>query len=282
MPTLVVHEMGKDARVVTVQKDRIGIGRDPNCELPLANITVSRQHAEIVSDGKNWELRPLSQDNPLILNGKIIKGGYLVAEGAEIQLGRYLIIFSLEDQAQDGYRREREYQYEGTCKRCRWKGTVSLYNKNAVCPACGADEIVRVEAGKGDEPGAAGEAVKVAAGATSVVAPGELARIAKTLLAAKRARLERTAGGSGASGGDFLLSDDKPVTIGKGAHATLALSGLALGKPALLAWKGKAWVVRQQGFWPGLRVNGERVQEKALKDGDEIRLGKDAWTLRID
>lgn len=270
MPTLVIHEMGRDARVLSPKGDEIVMGREAENDVPLGNVSVSRKHAVLRREGEGWTLAPLSADNPVVLDGTVIREATALHEGAEIQLGRYLIIFSLEQgQVRKGYQEQRQYQVEGECTSCEWKGVVSIYNRKASCPACGLQTIRRVE--KAPEP-VMNDVMKLAGGATAAVSPEELARIAQRLTNAKFARVVRIEAGT-IGGTEFPLSEGKSCTFGREGECTVGLSGFIFGKPATLEWERDAWVIRQHGWWPRLMIDGEAKKRAKLKNGSKFELG---------
>lgn len=72
---------------VIVDRDCFRIGKGPENDLVLADATVSRDHCEIVRDGKGYLLRDLGSTNGTMLDGAEIREGYLRA-GVVITVGR--------------------------------------------------------------------------------------------------------------------------------------------------------------------------------------------------
>jgi len=76
-----------------LEGERIVIGRDPNAELFLADITVSREHAEIVrEDGADIAVRDLGSLNGTYVNGEIAEEANLKS-GDVIQIGTFQLMF---------------------------------------------------------------------------------------------------------------------------------------------------------------------------------------------
>jgi pSer/pThr/pTyr-binding forkhead associated (FHA) protein len=69
---------------------------------------------------------------------------------------------------------------------------------------------------------------------------------------------------------------DQPVTIGRGRANVIALlhDPRASLRHATVERCGAAWVVRDAGSTNGTWVNGERVAERALADGDQLQVGQ--------
>jgi transcriptional regulator with GAF, ATPase, and Fis domain len=72
---------------VIIETECFRIGKDPSNDLVLADATVSREHCEIIRDGRGYLLRDLESTNGTLLDGAEIREGYLNA-GAVIAVGR--------------------------------------------------------------------------------------------------------------------------------------------------------------------------------------------------
>lgn len=73
------------------------VGRGANCAITIAHPTVSRRHAEVLSQGANIQVRNLSQSNPIVIEhyGQIFHLGpgqqMVVPVGAQLHLGEIAI-----------------------------------------------------------------------------------------------------------------------------------------------------------------------------------------------
>jgi hypothetical protein len=73
----------------------IGLGRDPECTLPLHDVGISRRHAEIVREG-GYRLRDLGSRNGTLLAGLRIAGTVELSGSGELTLGeRCQVAFSI-------------------------------------------------------------------------------------------------------------------------------------------------------------------------------------------
>lgn len=81
-----------DGTRVAVGEDPIIIGRAPECDVELADATVSRRHAEIVRDGDAWFIRDLGSSNGTKVNGAGVVD-QMLHDGDEIRLGSITFMF---------------------------------------------------------------------------------------------------------------------------------------------------------------------------------------------
>ena len=72
---------------VIVDRECFRIGKSPDNDLVLADATVSRDHCELIRDSRGYLLRDLGSTNGTLLDGAVIREGYLSA-GAVISVGR--------------------------------------------------------------------------------------------------------------------------------------------------------------------------------------------------
>jgi hypothetical protein len=73
---------------------RVLIGRAPGCQFVLADLSVSRMHAELCRSGDNWLLSDLGSMNGTLVNGYRISGPTRVRPGDEITFGRTRFILT--------------------------------------------------------------------------------------------------------------------------------------------------------------------------------------------
>ncbi len=68
------------------------LGRAPECDLFLDDVTVSRRHAELHAVDGSWELADLGSLNGSYVNRRRIDS-QLLAGGDEVQIGKYRFVF---------------------------------------------------------------------------------------------------------------------------------------------------------------------------------------------
>lgn len=79
------HRDGERQKILA---DRVILGRDISCAVRFDEScrTVSRKHAEIIKEGNNWKIMPLSSTNSTFLNGRKISKEWFLQDGDIIQL----------------------------------------------------------------------------------------------------------------------------------------------------------------------------------------------------
>jgi pSer/pThr/pTyr-binding forkhead associated (FHA) protein len=68
------------------------IGRHPNADIFLDDVTVSRRHAEFHRDGAVFEVKDLGSLNGTYFDGQRIDAARLV-DGCEVQIGKFRLTF---------------------------------------------------------------------------------------------------------------------------------------------------------------------------------------------
>ena len=92
-PALVVRSGGGRAgESFEAIGDRALIGRSPECDVFLDDVTVSRRHAELTRDGKIFTIRDLGSLNGTFVNRRRIESSVL-EDDDEVQIGKYRMTF---------------------------------------------------------------------------------------------------------------------------------------------------------------------------------------------
>ena len=95
-PALVVRSGGGRAgETFHPGGERTTIGRSPDCEIFLDDVTVSRKHAVLVRRDGAFFVEDLGSLNGTFLNRRRIESGQL-ADGDEVQIGKYRLTFLLK------------------------------------------------------------------------------------------------------------------------------------------------------------------------------------------
>jgi len=95
-PALVVRSGGGRAgETFHPEGERTAIGRSPECEIFLDDVTVSRRHAVLVNRDGQFLIEDLGSLNGTFLNRRRIESGEL-KDGDELQIGKYRLTFLLK------------------------------------------------------------------------------------------------------------------------------------------------------------------------------------------
>jgi predicted component of type VI protein secretion system len=94
-PALVVRSGGGMAgQTFHPPEGRTLIGRSPECEIFLDDVTVSRRHAELERAGDTFTIRDLGSLNGTYVNRRRIESAVLENDD-EVQIGKYRLTFLL-------------------------------------------------------------------------------------------------------------------------------------------------------------------------------------------
>ncbi len=75
-----------------INKPQITIGRNPESDIFLDDVTVSRKHAVIFRTGNDFKIKDSGSLNGSYINGKIIESSVL-EKMDRIQIGKYVFLF---------------------------------------------------------------------------------------------------------------------------------------------------------------------------------------------
>ena len=92
-PALIVRSGGGRAgETFVLDNDRVTVGRSPECEIFLDDVTVSRKHAVIVRSGDGFGIHDEGSLNGTFVNKKRVESADL-EDGDELQIGKYRLTF---------------------------------------------------------------------------------------------------------------------------------------------------------------------------------------------
>jgi FHA domain-containing protein len=83
---------GIEGETFTPAGPRTLIGRSPECDVFLDDVTVSRRHAELLHEGEQFTIRDLGSLNGTFVNRKRVESAEL-HDGDEVQVGKYRMTF---------------------------------------------------------------------------------------------------------------------------------------------------------------------------------------------
>ena len=92
-PALVVRSGGGRAgETFALESERISVGRGPECEVFLDDVTVSRKHAVITQRGDGYTIEDEGSLNGTYVNRRRVETANL-EDGDEVQIGKYKLTF---------------------------------------------------------------------------------------------------------------------------------------------------------------------------------------------
>jgi len=93
-PALVVRSGGgRTGEIFHSAGERTSIGRSPDCEIFLDDVTVSRQHALLLEEDGTFTIQDEGSLNGTFLNRRRIESAAQIEDGDEIQIGKYRLTF---------------------------------------------------------------------------------------------------------------------------------------------------------------------------------------------
>jgi hypothetical protein len=93
-PALVVRSGGgRTGEHFIPTGERSSIGRSPDCDFFLDDVTVSRRHAVLVQDGNDFRIEDEGSLNGTFVNRRRIESPTRLESGDEVQVGKYRLSF---------------------------------------------------------------------------------------------------------------------------------------------------------------------------------------------
>src|SRR3990170_7888715 len=94
---LLITRPGQAPEVMHLEAGRTyTLGRAPDCEIVLADASISRRHAHVVPRDDGWWVEDLQSKNGTKLNTKLIQESTRLAKGDRVDLGPISLVFSGE------------------------------------------------------------------------------------------------------------------------------------------------------------------------------------------
>lgn len=90
------HDAGTSSLKYFSQAE-ITLGRDPGCDIPLIDDTVSTRHAQLTYHHSQWWLEDLASTNGTYLNGTKVNMPTVITSGDEIKCGGTRLTVSLSE-----------------------------------------------------------------------------------------------------------------------------------------------------------------------------------------
>jgi len=96
MAKLIVVFKNKIMQEVKLAKETVRIGRDPDNEIHIENVGVSRFHAEIYRQEYPFYIEDMKSTNGTFVNGSFVNWKVALNDGDRITIGKHDLIFQLE------------------------------------------------------------------------------------------------------------------------------------------------------------------------------------------
>ncbi|HEY6072891.1 MAG TPA: FHA domain-containing protein, partial [Anaerolineales bacterium] len=93
--SLAVQKSGQLTAVKYFIQPEINLGRDPVCDIPIIDETVSARHARLVYHHSQWWLEDLNSTNGTRLNQVLVTTPTVLTSADEIDLGQIRITVSI-------------------------------------------------------------------------------------------------------------------------------------------------------------------------------------------
>ena len=87
-----IYQDGETPQAYTFAAGEVVIGRSPECDVFLDDVTVSRRHAELTREGETFSIRDLGSLNGTYVNRKRIES-VVLEDDDEVQIGKYRLTF---------------------------------------------------------------------------------------------------------------------------------------------------------------------------------------------
>ncbi len=192
MNKLIIQGTGGESHDFHIKKERVIIGRRPECDLLLNDVAASGRHAMIITIMDDSFLEDMGSTNGTIVNGEQIKK-HPLRNGDSLLIGRSEMKFVAEDEP------EKEEEFERT---------VMIKPSSAIAAATAAK--LTEQAGGGPTP---------------LPTPGD----DHSAAAGRSVRNARLSVLSGPSSGKFMFLTKALVTLGKPGKQVAAISRRAQG-----------------------------------------------------
>ncbi|MCC2592863.1 zinc-ribbon and FHA domain-containing protein [Tessaracoccus sp. OS52] len=94
---LIINRGGSGSSRILIDSDVTTVGRHPQSDVFLDDITVSRHHAKFIRTGGDLFIEDLGSLNGTYVNRKLVEERTQLKQGDEIQIGKYRATISLSE-----------------------------------------------------------------------------------------------------------------------------------------------------------------------------------------
>ena len=90
MLSILLKFKSSEIKTIETDKDEISIGRNPNCDIHIDNLGVSKQHAKIVKQDGVYVVEDLNSTNGTFINNKRVARA-VINNNDEIHIGKHAL-----------------------------------------------------------------------------------------------------------------------------------------------------------------------------------------------
>jgi len=88
MLSILLKFKSSEIKTIETDKDEISIGRNPNCDIHIDNLGVSKQHAKIIKQDGVYVVEDLNSTNGTFINNKRVARA-VINNNDEIHIGKH-------------------------------------------------------------------------------------------------------------------------------------------------------------------------------------------------
>ncbi len=99
MPSVQVMFNDEELMVCPLERQEAVVGRQPDCDIRIDNLGISRRHAKLRFTPEGWIVEDMNSSNGTFVNGRHISLEQQLADGDKISVGKYVLVFREADEA---------------------------------------------------------------------------------------------------------------------------------------------------------------------------------------
>ena len=258
MPRLSVYVGRETQQVMLLEQDAITIGRYSRATITLNNKLVSKLHAVIRKTSVGWEIEDQGSNNGTFVNGARITKPERLMHRDRVGIGKYELSFE-------------------TPKALEKKATKGKDGKvdDLLVDETGVNLLALDRQPRG-KPALAVDLGAVHDGATEHLPSAKILQIQTDLSRQRQAHLRSTDPGS-SSFYPLDLRNQTLIGTSEDAHITVKGGIIARGICAVVMKEGDELVLKPRPFFAGVKVNGKRVKDHTLRQGDKVKIARSAF-----
>jgi len=237
---------------IKLEKDCLIVGRDPEADIHLDNLMISRRHAVIYQENGVWFIKDLSGKNGVFVNGRQVNVCPLHDKDTA-ELGKYMLVFRQSMQELD---RDRELARKNDPHKHRMAEMVNAALSENFYGRPKSETQMQE---------------------TTALSTGQINSIRQEMNKRRRPHLVST----GKNPGRIYPLDKRKTLIGCAPECDIVIErGLTIGKEhAVINETGESFVLTHVSGLAGVKVNGKKIgkDKHFLNDGDRVEIGENQF-----